>query len=207
MTKSTKAIQHKVLPIKNKKVLDDVLDTLLHNFKQGRRNYTIFQLGKATMLRVSDVLALKYNDIYDDYGDVRSEVYIHDKKTKKSHLIWLKPIELDLIKYKKFYDTHYGSLGSDYLFPKPTNPTKHYDEHQFYKVMAKVGDLLDIDYLGTHTMRKTGAYMVYVQSNYDIGLVMTLLNHSSQDMTLRYLGLDVVSLRQKLSRINFNSFE
>lgn len=203
----SKAIQHKVLPIKDTKTLNDVLDTLLNNFKYGRRNYTIFQLGKSTLLRVSDVLALKYDDIYDDDGNVRTDAYIHDKKTNKNNLLYLKPIELDLLKYKQFYDKHYSSLNSEYLFPKPTNPDEHYNEHQFYKVMAKVGDLLGLDYLGTHTMRKTGAYIVYVQSNYDIGLVMTLLNHSSQDLTLKYLGLDVVSLRQKLDNIDFNSFE
>ena len=53
--------------------------------------------------------------------------------------------------------------------------------------MARVGDLLGINYLGTHTMRKTGAYRVYTQSNYNIGLVMHLLNHSSEAMTLTYL--------------------
>lgn len=56
--------------------------------------------------------------------------------------------------------------------------------------MARVGDFLGINYLGTHTMRKTGAYRVYTQSNYNIGLVMHLLNHSSEAMTLTYLGLD-----------------
>jgi len=55
--------------------------------------------------------------------------------------------------------------------------------------MSKVGDLLSINYLGTHTMRKTGAYRVYTQSNYNIGLVMHLLNHSSEAMTLAYLGM------------------
>ena len=61
--------------------------------------------------------------------------------------------------------------------------------------MARVGDLLSINYhyLGTHTMRKTGAYRVYTQSNYNIGLVIHLLNHSSEAMTLTYLGLDQAS--------------
>lgn len=68
---------------------------------------------------------------------------------------------------------------------------------------GKIGDLLDIPYLGTHTMRKTGAYRVYVQSNYNIGLVMSLLNHSSEEMTLRYLGLDQVSRERLLDKINF----
>nr|WP_263862400.1 tyrosine-type recombinase/integrase [Lactiplantibacillus pentosus] len=62
----------------------------------------------------------------------------------------------------------------------------------FYKIMSKTGDLLGINYLGTHTMRKTGAYRVYTQSNYNIGLVMNLLNHSSEAMTLTYLGLEAV---------------
>ena len=67
----------------------------------------------------------------------------------------------------------------------------------------RVGDLLDRPYLGTHTMRKTGAYRVYVQSNYNIGLVMRLLNHSSEAMTLAYLGLDQTSREHMLDQIDF----
>ena len=63
--------------------------------------------------------------------------------------------------------------------------------------MSKVGDLLGINYLGTHTMRKTGAYRVYTQSNYNIGLVM------SEAMTLAYLGLDQASTETMLDQINF----
>ena len=66
--------------------------------------------------------------------------------------------------------------------------------------MARVGDLLGINYLGTHTMRKTG---VYTQSNYNIGLVMHLLNHSSEAMTLTYLGLDQASRETMLDQIDF----
>jgi len=58
-------------------------------------------------------------------------------------------------------------------------------------------------YLGTHTMRKTGAYRVYTQSNYNIGLVMHLLNHSSESMTLTYLGLDQASRETMLDQIDF----
>lgn len=48
-----------VLPIKDSNVLKMVQDTLLDSFRAGRRNYTIFQVGKATLLRVSDVMKLK----------------------------------------------------------------------------------------------------------------------------------------------------
>ena len=63
--------------------------------------------------------------------------------------------------------------------------------------------LLDINYLGTHTMRKTGAYRVYTLSNYNISLVIHLLNHSSESMTLTYLGLNQDSRETMLNQIDF----
>mgnify|MGYP002796255862 FL=1 len=76
-----------VLPIKDSNVLHDVEDTLLNNFRYGRRNYTIFQVGKATLLRVSDVLALRRNEIFNDDGTIKKNAYIKDKKTGKPNII------------------------------------------------------------------------------------------------------------------------
>ncbi len=39
-------MQQVVLPIKDSNVLKEVQDTLLNNFKAGRRNYTVFKLAK-----------------------------------------------------------------------------------------------------------------------------------------------------------------
>ncbi|MCT1228172.1 site-specific integrase [Lactococcus lactis] len=158
-----------------------VQDTLLDSFRAGRRNYTIFQVGKATLLRVSDVMKLK--------------------KTGKGNTLYLKPVQQDLMLYHA--RLFQQNLNSEWLFPSTTHPNRHITEKQFYKVMARVGDLLGINYLGTHTMRKTGAYRVYTQSNYNIGLVMHLLNHSSEAMTLTYLGLDQASRETMLDQIDF----
>lgn len=192
-----------VLPIKDSNVLKEVQDTLLHNFKAGRRNYTIFQVGKATLLRVSDVLRLKQTDVFDDYGVIRQHAFIKDKKTGKPNTLYLRPVMNDLAIYQQWLKRNRYEGKTEWLFPSTTRPDKHIDERQFYNVMHRVGDLLDINYLGTHTMRKTGAYRVYVQSNYNIGLVMRLLNHSSEAMTLAYLGLDQVSREQMLDKIDF----
>lgn len=192
-----------VLPIKDDEVLKQVQDTLLNNFKSGRRNYTIFQVGKATLLRVSDVLRLKQTDVFDDYGAIKQHAFIKDKKTGKRNTLYLKPVMMDLVMYQQWLKRNGYEGTTEWLFPSTTRPQKHIDERQFYNVMAKVGDLLDVNYLGTHTMRKTGAYRVYVQSNYNIGLVMKLLNHSSEAMTLAYLGLDQVSREHMLDKIDF----
>lgn len=193
-------MQQKVLPIKDSNVLRDVQRCLKEDFKAGVRNYTIFQVGKATMLRVSDVLSLKMSDVFE--GDhIRKNAYIIDKKTGKPNTIYLAPVENDLLVYHSWLQSN--NLESEWLFPSTTHPERHIRETQYYKVMAKVGDLLGIDYLGTHTMRKTGAYKVYTQTGHNIGLVMDLLNHSSEKMTLAYLGLDQVAREKALDMIDF----
>lgn len=191
-----------VLPIKDSNILHEVQDTLLNNFRYGRRNYTIFQVGKATLLRVSDVLALRRNEIFNDDGTIKKNAYIRDKKTNKPNILYLKPVKQDLIDYFQWLTKN--NIQSEWLFPSIKNPNRHITEKQYYKVMAKTGDLLGINYLGTHTMRKTGAYRVYTQTHYNIGLVMSLLNHSSEAMTLKYLGLDQVSREKMLDEVNFD---
>ncbi|KRN94388.1 integrase recombinase [Furfurilactobacillus siliginis] len=94
-------------------------------------------------------------------------------------------------------------LASEWLLPSIQHLDWYLTEKQFYKIMSKVGDLLGINYLGTHTMRKTEAYRVYTQSNYNIGRVMRLLNHSSESMTLTYLSLDQASQETMLDQIDF----
>ncbi|MFT8811712.1 MAG: site-specific integrase [Liquorilactobacillus satsumensis] len=194
-------MQQVVLPIKDSNVLKEVQDTLLHNFKAGQRNYTIFQVGKATLLRVSDVMKLRWADVFNENGNVRQNAFIHDQKTGKANLLYLKPVQTDLLAYQAWLKENH--LASEWLFPSLQHSDRHITEKQFYKIMSKVGDLLEINYLGTHTMRKTGAYRVYTQSNYNIGLVMNLLNHSSEAMTLAYLGLDQASQETMLDKIDF----
>ena len=60
-----------------------VQDTLLDSFRAGRRNYTIFQVGKATLLRVSDVMTLKKSDVFNPDGSIKSTAFIPDKKQEK----------------------------------------------------------------------------------------------------------------------------
>lgn len=195
-------VVQKVLPIKDTEILHEVEDALLHNFKFGRRNFMIFKLGLVTMLRISDLLALRRNEIFNNDQSIKLNAYTVDKKTGKHNILYLKPAIYDLAIYGRWLDQNYPN--SEWLFPSSEHPDKHVSIKQYYKVLKKVGELLNIDYLGTHSMRKTGAYRVYVQSHYDIALVMELLNHSSQKMTLRYLGLDQVSKEKKLDQIKFD---
>ena len=151
---------------------------------------------------MSDVLALRRNEIYKTDGDIKKNAYIRDKKTGKPNILYLKPVKQDLIDYFNWLNEQ--NIQSEWLFPSSRDHSRHIIEKQFYKIMARTGDLLGINYLGTHSMRKTGAYRVYTQTHYNIGLVMSLLNHTSEAMTLKYLGLDQVSREKMLDEVKFD---
>ena len=122
-----------VLPIKDDEVLKQVQDTLLNNFKSGRRNYTIFQVGKATLLRVSDVLRLKQEDVFDDYGAIKQHAFIKDKKTGKRNTLYLNPVMMDLVMYQQWLKRNGYEGTTEWLFPSTTRPQKHIDERQLQR--------------------------------------------------------------------------
>jgi len=55
------------------------------------------------------------------------------------------------------------------------------------RVFAAIGEEVGIS-LGTHSMRKTRGYHLYKKTN-DIARVMKMLRHSSEAVTLRYIGI------------------
>ncbi len=124
-----------VKPIKDTNILQQVQECLINDSKKcGRRNYTIFQTGKATLLRVSDVLRLRKEDVYNERGRVKCNAYIIDKKTKKRNVLYLKPIETDLEDYYDWLERCEQNepdkrvFSSPWMFPPFTRPNKHIDE-------------------------------------------------------------------------------
>ncbi|NDR76014.1 hypothetical protein EQU06_03785 [Lactobacillus sanfranciscensis] len=55
---------------------------------------------------------------------------------------YLKPVQQDLLKYHDWLIQE--NINSDWLFPSTAHSDRHITEKQFYKVMARVGDLLGI---------------------------------------------------------------
>lgn len=119
-------MQQIVLPIKDSNVLKMVQDTLLDSFRAGRRNYTIFQVGKATLLRVSDVMTLKKSDVYNPDGSVKHTAFIHDKKTGKANTLYLKPVQQDLLQYHDWLVQE--NINSEWLFPSTSHHNRHITE-------------------------------------------------------------------------------
>jgi len=73
---------------------------------------------------------------------------------------------------------------------------------QCNKILKDEADALGIENFGTHTMRKTFGYFIYQQTK-NIGLLMDIFNHSSQKITLKYIGINQDQQDDIYSKIQF----
>ncbi|HDH4350545.1 TPA: site-specific integrase, partial [Staphylococcus aureus] len=59
--------------------------------------------------------------------------------------------------------------------------------------------------IGTHSMRKTFGYHYYKKTK-DVALLMDLFNHSSQVVTLRYVGISQEVINSSISETMQNVY-
>ena len=168
-----------VQPIRDKNKLEEMKEELK---KRGTRDYLLFITGLNTGLRVSDIVKLKYDDIRDTNGNMKSHITILEQKTKKIKKF---PICNDLYIELELY-TRRMKKG-DYLF-KSRASNAPITTTQSYRIIRATANKIGLTEIGTHTMRKTFGYFHYKQYH-DVAILQTIFNHSSPSITLRYIGI------------------
>ena len=182
-----------VQPIRDKEKLEEMKDELR---KSGTRNYLLFYTGINTGLRISDIIKLKYDDIRDEYNNMKSHISIIEKKTKKSKKFPIcNGLYNELEKYTR------NLKPGEYLFISQKGNNRPITTSQAYRIIVNAGAKIGLDEIGTHTMRKTFGYHHY-QQYHDVALLQTLFNHSSPSITLRYIGIEQDEIDK--SYYNFN---
>ena len=143
------------------------------------RNLLLFLIGINCGLRISDILNL-------DVGDVKNKTHINitEKKTKKSKRFplnkKLKPLLDDFTKDR-------NNIKEPLFLSKHNN---RMERTQCYCILNDVCKKVGIDYkVGTHTLRKTFGHHHYKKFK-DVAILQKIFNHSSPEVTLRYIGID-----------------
>lgn len=153
---------------------------------------SFINIGVNVALRISDLRCLKFEDIID-----HKYIEVKETKTKKRRIISL---NLAVLKSLKELKTYYKSIGfSDkegYIFKSLTRYNKKYlidspfTNNGVSKEFNKVQNMLNITYpIGSHSLRKTWGYVVYKKTK-NIAIIMKVLNHSSIEQTLKYIGVE-----------------
>lgn len=178
-----------VQPIKDKKELNELLEALGMG-EYGLRNQLLFKLGVTTGLRCSDLVKLKVEQVRG-----RSSFKILEGKTQKDRNVYLNQVMADIADYIDTLDK-----GTVYLFESKKGG--HITVTQAYRILTKAGEMIGNHSIGTHTMRKTFGYTYYKETK-DIATLMEIFNHSSQKITLRYIGMTEESIENSIKNISF----
>lgn len=164
----------------------------LFNKKNGVRNATIWTLGIALGLRVSDLSKLKWKYFFNNDLSFKTKVVIYEQKTSKLNNIYITEIVKQALK-EYLESLHYDIDVNDYIF-KGYNDG-YLKENTIYTKLKPLNDELDLSFhLATHTMRKSFACIAAccgitkVDMN-TLPVIQGLLNHSNQTVTMRYLGV------------------
>lgn len=193
--------------IKDADVLASIKEKLSSTGKYGKRNFSIFLFALNTGLRMGDVLTLRMSDIYDfEAKKVKTKIHIFEEKTDKRKTLYLNSALEDAL---NSYVREKGSFEpSSPLFPsrKKGSHTKERDKDDtgclnvksYWEILHGIAKELGVEHLSCHSTRKTYAWTVYqhykgqlVDGQFSaLDIVQKQLNHSSSNVTLRYIGID-----------------
>ena len=146
------------------------------------------QTEACTGLRIGDVMALRLNDIIRD--GYRYRFNMRESKTGKLRTFTVPdPVYNMLAKHAKVNGI------------SPEEPLFSIGIRDVQRKLSQVCDYLSYTHISTHSFRKRFATAAYRASGGDLEICRRLLQHSSQAVTLRYIGIDNERVEKTLRKI------
>lgn len=145
----------------------------------------MFLLGIRTGLRITDILELRVKDVRDKSGKIKTHILTKENKTNKRKRIKIHTeLKQQLEKYILNKDDEVYLIQSNKK--DKFGDHKHISRQRAWEVLKNVSDFIGVDEIGCHTLRKTFGYHYYKKTK-DIALLQSIFNHSSPEITLRYI--------------------
>ncbi|MEH7217206.1 site-specific integrase [Bacillus toyonensis] len=174
-----------VQPIRDPEQIQQIKEYLK---EKNARNYILFVMGINTGLRISDILKLKVGDVQG------SHISMREMKTGKQKRI---QITSALKRELKWFSE--GREIGEYLLKSRKGKNRPIGRSMAYKILKSTAAEFGLAEIGTHTLRKTYGYHMYMQTK-NIALLMEIFNHSSEKVTLRYIGVNQDAMDKAMSR-------
>jgi len=181
-------VMNQTQPIKDLALVEK-LSTYLK--KTYTRDYMMFRCMLFFALRTQDILSLQVKDVRGKY-----QIYFKEQKTGKTKIIEIHP---DLVGELEEYTAN--MKDEDWLFPSQIKG-RPLSREQAFRRLQKAGQQCGMPSLSGHVIRKTFCYHSY-QNGTPIGVLSELLNHASEKVTRRYIGLEQEDIKKAYFSVKF----
>ena len=178
-------------PIKKVKDLENFKD-YYRTIKPNHRNELLIILGLNTALRISDILSLDWKSVYNfERKEYRDHIILVEQKTGKMSKIYLNSSVLETLReYKEYLNQNKKTVEPDTFIFNHSNKNLPITRIQAFRIIKEAADYYDISgVISCHSLRKTFGYHAWKQG-VPPALLVTVFNHSSFDITKRYLGIE-----------------
>jgi integrase len=167
--------------------------------KRGQlRNQVLVTVALHTALRISDVLKMQCEDVYDfETGRVRKGLSLVEKKTgKRKTLVLHKTIVKALEAYLPM-----AKKGEPLFINVSTG--KAISRIHAYRLIAEAANAVGVVHkVGCHSLRKTFGYHSWTSGTSPV-VLMEIFNHSSYAVTKRYLGVSQDDQNEVYNKLSF----
>ena len=170
-------------PIRDKRQIKALGDYFTR--RGEHRNYVLIVMGVYTALRVSDLLRLRWNDVYDfERGTVRRQINLTEQKTGKRKTVALNKTAVAALKR---FRTQCDAKPDGFLF-KSRRRRAAISRIQAYRIIRGAAEAVAIGRISCHSLRKTFGYHAWKNGTPTV-VIMEIYNHNSFAVTRRYLGV------------------
>lgn len=186
-------------PIKDKEALHSFRD-YYKDTQPNPRNYSLIVMGLNTAFRISDLLKLRWQDVCGADGVLRRHICIEEQKTGKTRTVPINAVlQQTLVSYRTVCS---GTAPQDFLFPSTRHKSSPLSRSQAYRIVRRAAESCGLsEHVGCHSLRKTFGYYAWKQGT-PPAMLMELYNHSSYQITKRYLGIGQEERDQVYLKIN-----
>ena len=173
-------------PIRNKKTLENFRNYYKKE-ENKPRNYALIVFGLNSALRISDILNLKWKDVCNSAGYLE-HIIVTEKKTGKKNVLALNRATKEALDY---YRKTIETIDSEhYIFSSQKVKDEPITCSQAFRIIQKAAQKCGMkEPVSCHSLRKTFGYYAW-KNGTPPALLMSIYNHSSYEITKRYLGIE-----------------
>ena len=163
--------------------------------KPNKRNFLLIICGLNTALRISDILKLRWKDVYNEnLLSFKSHIDVKEQKTGKKTIVFINNnLKEALASFLKDIIAKKGKLCDvmeQFIFLGQKSTDKPISRIQAFRIISEAAKKCLLSHkVSCHSLRKTFGYHAW-KKGVSPALLTSIYNHSSYKITTRYLGIE-----------------
>jgi len=166
---------------------------------RNSRDQALFALGMYTGLRIAEIIALRYDQVFTAGSGVRNLLKV--VRSKKKNTVYSEiPIHPKLRDRLQAYHKQFDR--SEWLFPSEGSATGHLERVRAHYILRDAFDRLRLQDASTHSMRRT-CLTNMSRAGVPLRTIQDISGHASLSQLQEYLAVDPADKHRAINLLKY----